>query len=49
MKLTDHYLQGKKKVLALLKDDLGGKRMKEFVMLRPKMYNYLKVHNKTRA
>ena len=29
-----------KKVIGLLKDELGGKVMKEFVSLRPKMYRY---------
>ena len=30
-----------KKVIGLMKDDLGGKIMKEFVALRPKTYSYL--------
>ena len=29
-----------KKVIGLMKDELGGEIMKEFVSLRPKMYNY---------
>ena len=29
-----------KKVIGLMKDELGGERMKEFVSLRPKMYSY---------
>ena len=29
-----------KKVIGLMKDELGGKKMKEFVSLRPKMYSY---------
>ena len=29
-----------KKVISLMKDELGGKIMKEFVSLRPKMYSY---------
>ena len=31
---------GKKKVIGLMKDELGGEIMKEFVSLRPKMYSY---------
>ena len=29
-----------KKVISLMKDELGGKVMKEFISLRPKMYSY---------
>ena len=34
-----------KKVIALMKDKLGGKIMKEFVGLRAKTYSYLKDNN----
>ena len=33
--------KGKKKVIALMKDKLGGKTMKKFVGLRAKTYSYL--------
>ena len=40
---TDHYLMEKnKKVIGLIKDELGGHIMKEFVGLRAKEYSYLK-------
>ena len=42
MKSIDHYPQErKKKVIGLMKDELGGKIMTEFVALRPKTYSYL--------
>ena len=42
MKLIDHYLLERiKKVIGLMKDELGGKVMTEFVALRPKTYSYL--------
>ena len=44
---TSGYVPGRplpieknKKVIGLMKDELGGKLMKEFISLRPKMYSY---------
>ena len=43
MKSIDHYLQEKnlKKVIGLMKKELGGKIMTEFAALRPKTYSYV--------
>ena len=42
MKSIGHYLQEKnKKVMGMMKDELGGKIMTEFAALRPKTYSYL--------
>ena len=42
MKSIDHYPQEKnKKVIGLMKDELGGKIMIELVALGPKTYSYL--------
>ena len=41
-KLHKPFLKGKnKKVIGLMKDELGGNVMKEFAALRVKRYNYL--------
>ena len=41
---TGHYPSEKiKKVIGLMKDELGGKIMTEFVALRTKMYAYRKI------
>ena len=46
LKQTDHCLKGKsKKVIGLMKDELGGQIIKEFVGLRAKTYSYLKDNN----
>ena len=38
----DHYLKKQiRKVVGLMKDELGGKIMTKFVALRPKIYLYL--------
>ena len=41
--LKDHYqwVKIKEKVIGMIKDELGGKIMKEFIGLRPKCYSYL--------
>ena len=42
MNAIDHYLKEKnEKILGLMKNELGGKIMIEFVALRPKTYSYL--------
>ena len=41
MKSIDHYLRENKKVIGLMKDELGEKIMTEFAALRPKVYSYL--------
>ena len=38
--------KGKNKVIKLMKDELGGQIMKEFVELRAKTYSYLKGNDK---
>ena len=38
--LIDHYLKEKNKVIGLMKDELGGGIITEFVALRPKTYSY---------
>ena len=45
---TGHYPSGKnKKVIDLMKEELGGKIMTEFVALRAKMYAYKKRRHKS--
>ena len=38
-----------KNVISLMKDELGGKIIMEFITLRPKTYSYLKVDKKTKG
>ena len=38
--INPYRLERTKKVIRLMKDELGGKIMKEFISLRPKMYSY---------
>ena len=46
--ITGHYLSEKiKKKIGLMKDELGGKIMTEFVALRAKMYAYRKIDRLT--
>ena len=46
MNQANHYLKEKiKKVIGLKKDELGGKIVKEFVVLRAQTQSYLKTNN----
>ena len=45
MNETDNYLKKNKKLIGLLKDELGGKIMTEITALRPKTYGYLTDEN----
>ena len=46
MSQTDHYLKGKnKKVIGLIKDELGEKTMKDFAALSSKTYSHLTDNN----
>ena len=42
MNQTDNYLKEKtQKIIEVMKNELGGKIMTEFAVLRPKTYSYL--------
>ena len=42
MNQTDNYLKKKtQKIIEVMKNELGGKIMTEFAVLRPKTYSYL--------
>ena len=45
IKTEDIYLDIKKDVIGLIKDDLGGKIRKEFAVLKAKTYSYLTDNN----
>ena len=45
---TGHHPSKKKKVIGLMKDELGGKIMAEFVALRAKMHAYRKIDQKVK-
>ena len=38
---NDHYLEGKNKLIVLIKDELGGQIMVEFAAFKPKTNSYL--------
>ena len=45
IKQIDRCLWGKKNMIVLMKDKLGGQIMKKIVGLRPETYSYLKDNN----
>ena len=47
--ITGHYPLEKKKVIGLMKDELGGKIMTEFVAVRAKMYAYRKIDKEVKG